>query len=434
MELHVKIFLSDLEGIDPIRESVNPTDRVAQLRTVCTRWWRLINNSPTLWSSVAARRPGWKQALRLSNNALLDVEIYPRGDISKAELETFTEQVLNHLHRWRSLDCSQYFHHALYSALAAPLPHLRTLKLLGKTNKRFQFSGGPRLREIDLICVNFRWTETNLTALETLKIASLKVRSGAWGHELRRALAACRRLRSVTLTEIDTSDQTSRTTSPAPELSSLSLHAVESLWISQVAAAVTVAFLPSSATMPSLVKLNMLPSPPSSLFLETFIGNGSDGLLPTIVKNGVIERIKINVWRGHIRMEAEPRWTVLNVDLPWSDWGQDLAEIGKALKDCAPVQLALGSTPGLGSHGIRFLETFRTLETIWTSEVELAVPITKLLTKKNDSAPLGFACPKLTKITFSCGLPPKDSTSGFARSVKSLAKARPDVALTDRQF
>lgn len=123
-QLSVEIYVQPL--LEAARDQDDRTRRTAQLCFVCTRWWQVIEDTPSLWSSIKLLSQSVRVALRRSRNAPLD--ILADGDLSwdPAGDTLFLQYLVPHAHRWLSICAPRCYGRSLFSALSSPLPLLKT--------------------------------------------------------------------------------------------------------------------------------------------------------------------------------------------------------------------------------------------------------------------------------------------------------------------
>ncbi|KAG8907827.1 hypothetical protein FRB99_002000 [Tulasnella sp. 403] len=186
---------------------------LAGLSRVCARWATIVNQTPSLWTSISRedREGVISRALVKSGGCPLYV-FTGRSPHARAYLSlgTFLEKVCPHAHRWRGADVTlgsgpplivQTFRLANVAA-----PQLRTLRIA------FNLTGvieGPlnlfrgrteRLQELNVVRVPLNWNSTLLTGLRTLRLSDITY--GMDVNRLFKTLQQCPGLEDLSLREV----------------------------------------------------------------------------------------------------------------------------------------------------------------------------------------------------------------------------------------
>lgn len=210
-KLPVELHTSILQYVMEYHES--PVQRLLDLSTVATNWWNLVENTPSLWTTIRTNQMGYPLALKRSKNAPLDVFLEVQNeDDDVSEVNALSEDLLDtvrtlqpHVLRWRSASIRSRSFNSLAGLFGMSLPLLQTLDVQAMDmadNAALRLKGGPVLRSINLSGVLLWFNESPLKSLETLSIKAAGLDSYAWTPNLLDALALCPRLTELHLVEI----------------------------------------------------------------------------------------------------------------------------------------------------------------------------------------------------------------------------------------
>lgn len=234
----------------------------------------------------------------MSKGFPIDVVIGVYSDDADAfpKVDAFVKEVAKHSHRWRSVKAPDCYSDGLYKALANKMPLLETLDVGNGEDLEdsYPFRGGPRLRHITFYQTNFEWGRANITALESLSLASLLVEGFTWALELRDALATCSNLKVLKLDNIEPQMGYYDEEAPAEKVR-LNLLSLETLHVLHVWGELVTVLLPPTTRVTALSQLVLLPDGPSEIgdqaseigdqAFSTFLQSDYHALLPTAIRN-----------------------------------------------------------------------------------------------------------------------------------------------------
>ncbi|KAG9011444.1 hypothetical protein FRB90_007257 [Tulasnella sp. 427] len=156
--------------------------RQKELRLVCTRWNKIIMDTPGFWSTLCCadcHEGRLQTALKLSSDELLDIICRSGGALnSRHYCRSLVAEMAKHVHRWRSLDVIGTY---WSNYLTIPAPELTSITICGEKDSNHSemwsgtFFGGaaPKLREITLKNFTVPWNAwPTFPSLERLEIRS----------------------------------------------------------------------------------------------------------------------------------------------------------------------------------------------------------------------------------------------------------------------
>ncbi|KIO22048.1 hypothetical protein M407DRAFT_28395 [Tulasnella calospora MUT 4182] len=101
------------------------------LASVCSRWWRIIITTPSLWASARlSEKP--ELAVKMSKELPLTIHV---EEAHPSELERFIAITRPHAHRWQSVFVEAHFTDHLLHHIAFQLPRLKELRFEYTANR-----------------------------------------------------------------------------------------------------------------------------------------------------------------------------------------------------------------------------------------------------------------------------------------------------------
>ncbi|KAG8892050.1 hypothetical protein FRB99_003150, partial [Tulasnella sp. 403] len=196
--------------------------RLGDLSRVCALWGRVIEQSPTLWTTICTNddtRLIQKIISRSGNHPLsIYTNLYERWGITESCLQQLSPQV----HRWKIAELRlqsqdiKYLQECLADASAPKLEKLcvSVHHAWGRASTPVElFRGGvERLKELDVSGVSMAWTSPLLSHLRVLRLASLGESAAVTTAHILTALAQCPEISELRIHSCDIRD------SHAPDL------------------------------------------------------------------------------------------------------------------------------------------------------------------------------------------------------------------------
>ncbi|KAG8962303.1 hypothetical protein FRC00_009846 [Tulasnella sp. 408] len=153
--------------------------RLIAISGVCSHWYKMIQNSPPLWTLLNFSDPPRVVEMALQRSSLHSLDIVMRQNIisSPPDFQPFMDTIIPHKNRWRHMDIrvpSQWVK-GIVEALGGPPPNLKELSFLDKDTlscaRELNLFGGraPPLNKLTLNGVSIQWDSEvlhNLTALD----------------------------------------------------------------------------------------------------------------------------------------------------------------------------------------------------------------------------------------------------------------------------
>ncbi|KAG8952488.1 hypothetical protein FRC04_004548 [Tulasnella sp. 424] len=175
---------------------------LSSLASVCSRWWRIIISTPSLWMTARMfQRPD----LVVQKSKALSFMVYAQDwHHSEDDMRRFAEIVGPHACRWHSLSIRTRFIKHILPYLDDSLPRLERLSLAtygdmeGPTN-RLTLGATPNLRRLELSGIGMKWSSIARIPLESLSLTYLHRSHVPEMQQLRQILASSPRLRSLAL-------------------------------------------------------------------------------------------------------------------------------------------------------------------------------------------------------------------------------------------
>ncbi|KIO22536.1 hypothetical protein M407DRAFT_27936 [Tulasnella calospora MUT 4182] len=209
--------------------------RLIGLSGVCSRWYNVIRDSPSLWTQIYVSDSSEvvKIALQRSSSHLLDISL--RHTVSTEELPEHFQFFMNAVHchrdRWRSMKILVPARRMgdVLAVLGEPAPNLKTLLLIdGDTmycTRKFDLFGGkaPRLTSLTLDGVSIQWDSEIIHNLTALDLSWINFPST---DAILHALSNCAQLQTLKISNCTTTKMATPS-SPIiqlPHFSSLYLH------------------------------------------------------------------------------------------------------------------------------------------------------------------------------------------------------------------
>lgn len=207
------------------------------LSGVCSRWYHLILDSPSLWIRLnASDSPEiLKVALKRSSGRPLDIVLYAdtlyNGQESLDHLDWFLATLGSHVDRWRSMDITYppLWTDTINAALEDPALNLKKLSLWAEDKvhsaEEIDFFAGtaPRLNDLTLNGVSICWDSEVLRNLTALDLSYINFPST---DEILNALSYSPHLRTLIIDRCTTGRMTNAS-SPSIQLLHLSVLQVD---------------------------------------------------------------------------------------------------------------------------------------------------------------------------------------------------------------
>lgn len=171
--------------LDVLRRSVQSTEdtegqlkpdakirRLMEMSVVCTRWWNVLAEDPSLWTEVDLKVPGAELAVQRSGDQPLDIHalLFERDDTFQKR----TEAISLHAKRWQSVKCyaegTDYLEPILSSSA---LPLLEILNMGGGSSHIIHIHDAPNLRDLCLDWIYVRWERVKLPKLTCLTLTTI---------------------------------------------------------------------------------------------------------------------------------------------------------------------------------------------------------------------------------------------------------------------
>ncbi|KAG9023068.1 hypothetical protein FS837_006015 [Tulasnella sp. UAMH 9824] len=211
----------------------------ATLALVCSHWYHLVNDSPSLWTDIrnlTGTPLAWvTRALEKSKGAPLNITFTSSWGMEPAAQNVFLDAIFPHAHRWKAVSLwleGQAQGLEAMATLSAPLLEYFSLSIDEHggwaPDQPLNIFGGqrpPRLRELDLAGVPIPWNPTIFCQLTSLSISRI-FRLGPSVDQLLAVLSTCSNLESLSIREVTFSGSPgalSPNPTPMPALKRLAL-------------------------------------------------------------------------------------------------------------------------------------------------------------------------------------------------------------------
>lgn len=179
---------------------------LSSLASVCSRWWRIIVSTPSLWTiAKMADRPDL--VVKKSKTLLFKVH---QGNWyhSEGAMRHFADVVGPHARRWQSLFLQTRSINHILPYLDGSLPWVETL-ILGfhggreGAPERLTLGDTPKLRRLGLYRIVMNWDSITQMSLETLYLKGLRRAHVPTMQQLYQILVSNPQLRQLTLLDLD---------------------------------------------------------------------------------------------------------------------------------------------------------------------------------------------------------------------------------------
>ncbi|KAG8908484.1 hypothetical protein FRB99_005842 [Tulasnella sp. 403] len=184
--------------------------RLGKLSAVCSLWAAIVDQAPTLWTSICRndKRTLIAKALSKSGDSSLSVSTYSSDPYAKGyhSLPGFLDQVGTQVHRWQIADLFVASNISVLqksSLLDASAPRLQKLRI--RLNGQSPEGGldlfrgkTERLQELDVAGTHLKWSSQLLTGLRILRLAD--IRNGMDATQLFTTLRRCPELTELNIT------------------------------------------------------------------------------------------------------------------------------------------------------------------------------------------------------------------------------------------
>lgn len=162
--------------------------RIAELSTVCTRWYKVVRSSPTLWTVITSAQPKNVIALALERSSNLPLDIFYRDEQTITRwngLSSFAAYLQPHLSRSKTLNLLSFSSAKPFIEIVRhPMPFLEKAKLIEPfvewdTPAHLFQNKAPRLRDITLEGIVCHWDGESFHRLNALSISWVPLPSTA---------------------------------------------------------------------------------------------------------------------------------------------------------------------------------------------------------------------------------------------------------------
>lgn len=207
-QLPVELFTIILcDSIAMERNVMNPTGRARLLCHTATRWWDVIKDVRSLWSTIALGS-GVALALKRSNGLPIDVvglAAHQYWRAKNAEISKFLKLVGPHAHRWRSFRWVGEVGPVQDVLMPSP-PELEVLDLdqpFPALKREIAYVCPPILRELRLANISIPWTShLILPCLRQFSLTRLPIEDDPSGNQLLDFWASCPVLEEIQLADL----------------------------------------------------------------------------------------------------------------------------------------------------------------------------------------------------------------------------------------
>lgn len=193
-------------------------ERLLELSTVSTVWWKLIAEAPTLWTTIRTNAVGYMVALERSKSAALDVtlDLQPPRHLTPSAL---VDKIARSTGRWRSARIVNSDLPLVKHVLEKELPRLEVLDIAVSRTPNLipvNLGGGPCLHTIRVSGTSLNLENASITALERLSIQGIHVDGRTWASQMLAALSTCPCLSSIELKALPHHDSDTFISPPSP--------------------------------------------------------------------------------------------------------------------------------------------------------------------------------------------------------------------------
>ncbi|KAG8892107.1 hypothetical protein FRB99_002958 [Tulasnella sp. 403] len=251
--------------------------RLGDLSRVCALWGRVIEQSPTLWTTIWTNDDTRLIKKIISRSGNHPLSIYANQYEGWGVIESCLQQLSPQLHRWKIAEFRlqsqdiKYLQERLADASAPKLEKLCVSVYptgVSASTRVELFRGGVEcLKELELSGVSMPWTSPLLSRLRVLRLASLGESAAVTTAHILTALAQCPEISELRIYSCDLRD------SHAPDfptrLELPHLHVLSLDCITPSAASYSILRGISSPKYDQFTLTSAVPSPPDNLLSET---------------------------------------------------------------------------------------------------------------------------------------------------------------------
>lgn len=389
VELHARI----------IGESVGPYGlplvRLVILSQVCIGWWKLIRETPELWTDVRTSSEAAELALQRSKNLPLDVRLEDPGRLYSWRYPDRHNWIVSQKHRWQSVAVETKDQATLAWLLdEEPLPYLKfgDIRYITDFDHKLDKGSlpGSSLRESRIRGVRIDgWSSMYLGCLESLEIANIRV-NDKWGAELVEVLSSSPRLEKVYITGIVTLTASGGSAFPAPSFH-LNISSLKSLSLGDMHLPILLQLLPSfhgpqlqhfhlgeTHSLDGTAALNaMVPS-----------SDASPSLLISVINNRQVSTLHLLISDTRVELrDSLSSVESLQVIIPTQNLSNTIAQLAFMLDPAKPMQIHVTASQSI-LPSAHFLDNFPKPTHITISNALDAIIILRHIAIPGNAAPL----------------------------------------------